>query len=171
MAGIMSSDLEAANARRSAHVPDKIPTLSQTIRTEYQQIGQRPTTKSLAIGMILTVLHPARVQEASLMKTSLRLRRAATMAGVCPKTLLRASRIGRLTLLKHPLKDRWIVSRQSLWAAPILSLGQAARRLGIHIETARRWIKRGKLKAIRQTPEILVARITKPPRYPQRKKI
>ena len=86
------------------------------------------------------------------MKTSLRLRKAARRLGVSPRTLLRAFKAKRLELFMPPGSRRWRVEPGALRAAALISLGRAAELLGIHYETARRWVKRRKLKVYRDAP-------------------
>lgn len=65
---------------------------------------------------------------------------AARRAGVCKRTLLRTYLRGRLTL-KTPADGGgvWRVRWEDLRRAPLLSMGQAAKQLGVHVTTVRRW--------------------------------
>jgi len=79
----------------------------------------------------------------------LSLRAAARLTGLSKKTLLRAGWDKRLKLAKSRKSHRWYVRQDVLVAAPILTLGRAARLIGIHYETARRWVADGKLSVFR----------------------
>ncbi len=72
------------------------------------------------------------------------------MVGLSKKTLRR--RRALLRLVKGKRTGRWYVRTDILMRAPILTLGRASRRIGVHYETVRRWVKQGKLNAYRRLP-------------------
>ncbi len=75
------------------------------------------------------------------------LRHAAAQLGLSKRTLLRAHQNCILPLGKK--KGVWYVRKEVLTSTPLLSIGKAAKHIGIHYETARNWAKVGKLLAVR----------------------
>ncbi|MBL0058267.1 MAG: hypothetical protein IPP35_03975 [Elusimicrobia bacterium] len=63
------------------------------------------------------------------------------------KTLWRFGRARYLPLVRGRRTGRLYALREHLLELPVYPLGRAARLIGVHYETIRQWIKRGKISA------------------------
>jgi len=80
------------------------------------------------------------------------LREAAKKAGVSKKTLFRAYAYGQLVLRKGNRSGRWWVRWSAVRNAPLITAGRAAKRIGVHYETVRRWLKANAIQASQWLP-------------------
>ena len=67
------------------------------------------------------------------------LREAALLTGISKSAMFRAAIYGVLRLVKGPRTGRWFVRMAELRAAPILTIGAGAKRMGVCYQTVRRW--------------------------------